>query len=249
MLSNSGEPNKRPRARLPNASWDGYIRNVGVYVGNRALCDGRGTVLADFRTRVEARQYRASEEPDDEFLLWKTTVYTGDGPDSIDEEWSRDELANLGALVGDGSFSKGPNVYVGERCTVDQCLCDGSLRVRSTCAFDWEGRLCGIVASREKRQEPSGGDSGPGTSSMARTKDGELPEVEPAAWRSPNVLLDYMLGEWNGRGILLNRLSGKVRQVSSKLCLRQSDSLLVHQVSGLSIDGGGRGSFVHLHFV
>jgi hypothetical protein len=229
LSSGGGDPPRRARPGVAESAWAGYVRNVGVYAGNRAICNRRGTVLADFRTRVDAQRFRSGPAEEDEFLLWRTTVATADGADAAEDEWSRDELAELGALAADGSFSTGPAAFERERFTVEQCLCDGDLRVRTIHAYDWEGGLCGVVASRERR-EPSGGASAGG--------------VEPAAWRSPSVLLDYMLGEWRGCGVLVDRAGGGMRTVTSVLTLRQSDSLMVTQESGLAVDGGPRGALV-----
>jgi hypothetical protein len=221
---------RRQRKRtVSEEAWAGYLRNVGVYTGNRAICDGRGTVLADFPTRVDVQHFEDSDG--DEFLLWTNMVRTVDGSDQVEEEWSRDELAELGALVADGSFSSGPNTYVGERFVIEQCLCDGPLRVRSISAFDWEGRMCGMIASREKRVVEGEGDgAGEG-----------LTTIEPAAWKSPSVLLDYMLGVWNGKGVLIDRMSGNTRRVTSEVTLTQTDGLAIVQKSGLALDGVGTG--------
>jgi hypothetical protein len=219
----------RQRRNVSKAAWNGYLQNVGVYTGNRAICDGRGTVLADFPTRVDVKRFE--DALGDEFLLWKNSVRTIDGSDQAEEEWSRDELAELGALVADGSFSSGPNSYVGERFVIEQCLCEGPLRIRSISAFDWEGRMCGLIASRERRVVEEEGEDDVGA----------LSGIEPAAWKSPTVLLDYMMGVWNGKGVLLDRASGKTRRVTSEVTLIQTDDLAVIQKSGLALDGVGPG--------
>jgi hypothetical protein len=238
-------PDRSHHKIVSQSAWEGYLRNLGVYAGNRAICDGRGTVLADVPTRVCTTRYRAGETVADEFLLWDTAVRTVDGIENAEEEWSRDELADLGALAADGSYSVGPNVYVGERFTIEQCLCAGPLRVRSIHAFDWEGRQCGLVGSRERRQDGEGSAGSPAHGSLvASDLSFATPssQIEPAAWRSPNVLLDYMMGTWLGKGILLDRASGSTRRVSSKVSLKRTDGLLISQTSALAIDGAGPGT-------
>jgi hypothetical protein len=239
------EPDRFRRQIVSEASWDGYLRNLGLFTGNRAICNGRGTVLADVPTRVHTQRFRSGENVGDEFLLWDTAIRTADGIEHAEEEWSRDELAHLGAFAADGSYSIGPSVYVGEQFTVEQCLRDGPLRVRSVHAFDWEGKQCGIVASRERLED---GELPAKSSESSSVVVGDVsfasssPLIEPAAWRSPNVLLDYMMGTWLGKGILLDRISGLTRRVSSKVILNRTDGGLISQTSALAVDGAGPGT-------
>lgn len=224
MLSRgSGDRRPSPRRTIPDALWAGYLLNTGVHTGHRALCDRRGTVLADFRTTVTVTRFRSSPSPSDEFLVWRTAVTTGGGVDAVEEEWARDEVAALGAAGADGSFSLGPPAMNGEDFTLQICVVEGARRVRSVHAYDWEGTLCGVVASRERRQDDGGGDGD---------------EVQPAAWRSPNVLLDYLSGEWRGRGVVFDRASGDMWPVASRLVLQVGAGGDVVQISGLRFSEG-----------
>lgn len=212
---------------MSNAAWKGYLNNSGLWLGRRALCNARGKVLVDLPSRVEALHFR--DPSGDEFLKWTTAIRTEAGLDYAEEEWSRSELADLGALVADGSFSKGPDVFVGEPATVDSCICEGELRVRSTHAFDWEGRLTGIVASREHLQQRT-------------EEEGKRPApsfIEPAAWRSPTVFFDYLLGTWQGRGVLLDTRNGTTERVTSRLKLAQNANGEILQRSRVSVVDGG----------
>jgi hypothetical protein len=238
------EPDRFRRHVVSEASWNGYLQNVGLFTGNRAICNGRGTVLADVPTQVYTQRFRSGKNIGDEFLLWDTAVRTADGVEHAEEEWSRDELADLGAFGADGSYSIGPTVYVGEQFTVEQCLRDGPLRVRSVHAFDWEGKQCGLVASRERLQNVEMPAKSSGFSSIVPgdVSFSSSPLIEPAAWRSPNVLLDYMMGTWLGKGVLLDRISGSTRRVSSKVTLKRTDGALISQTAALAIDGAGPGT-------
>ena len=215
---------------LQPSAWQGYLKNLGDWVGQRALADCRGKVLIDLPTRVSVERYRT---PDDEdFLLWRTSIRTADGIDELDEEWSVSELAELGALAADGSFSVGADVFCGEQITVDNCIFEDEFRVRTTHAFDWEGFLAGVVVSRERIQR----NESTGTNSRQAAA---LAFVEPAAWRSPGVLFDYMVGVWEGRGISIEVSTGITYQLSSRLKLHQRADGTVEINSVLQIDQMG----------
>ena len=139
--------------------------------------------------------YRTSSN--EEFVLWRPSVRTADGIDEVDEEWSRPELADFGALATDGSFSVGTEVFQ-EPTTIDQCLLDGNFRIRTTHGFDWDGCFSGVTVSRDRILPDEVDEEGKKRSPHDRLGKGF---VEPAAWRSPNVLLDYLLGLWKGRGM------------------------------------------------
>lgn len=214
--------------RLSESAWNGYLKNIGLWIGKRALSNTRGKVLVDLSNRVTVERYRTSEG--DDFVLWQTAVKTADAIDEAEEEWSKTELANFGALAADGSFSVGGEVFYGEPMTVDQCLFDDRFRVRTTHAYDWEGCLSGIVASRE-RLIPEGG--------PLTEKKLNLGFVEPAAWRNPRVLFDYMMGLWEGKGVSINARTGELYHLTSRLRFGQGADGRVTESSILRIANGG----------
>lgn len=229
---------RRLRQVPPEEQWNGYLKNIGAYSGRRAVCDSRGTVIADFQAEVVANLFRSGDNACDEFLLWKATVQTADGSESSEEEWSRDELAEMGAVAADGSFSLGPTVFCGEEFVIEQCVHEGPSRIRTILAFDWEGRLCGLTACREKRAARRNEQSSDHESQAHSSDDkSQQTEIEPAAWRSPNILLDYLLGTWTGRGIIVDRATRSARLVRSEHRWKQTDGLKVRQISGLQVQG------------
>lgn len=232
-LSDEGRPNGRPS--LSAEAWQGYLKNLGDWIGKRALSNSRGCVLLDLPTRVLTERFRTSAG--EQFVRWRSSVRTADGIDELDEEWSRSELADFGALVADGSFSVGAEIFRGEAITVDHCLVDDKYRVRTTHAYDWEGCLSGIVASRERLlpKPQTGADAKMPT---AKERAG-LGFVEPSAWRSPRVLLDYMLGVWEGRGVSIDPRNGETHTLSSRLKLTQEVDDGIKESSVLRIAGGG----------
>ncbi|PXF50129.1 hypothetical protein BWQ96_00289 [Gracilariopsis chorda] len=213
--------------QLTEHSWEGYLRNLGTWIGKRALSNARGKVLIDLPTRTTAERFRTPQS--EEFVLWRFAVRTADGIDEQEEEWSRSELADFGALAGDGCFSVGAEIFSGEPITIDQCLMDSSFRVRTTHAFDWEGCVSGIVATRE-RLVPKG---------EPLEKSLKLSFVEPAAWRSPRILFDYILGVWEGKGIAVHARTGQVYQLTSRLKISQSIEGKVTESSILRIGEEG----------
>lgn len=212
---------------LPSSAWQGYLKNLGDWVGKRALADCRGKVLIDLPNRVSVERYRTPDNED--FLLWRTSIRTADGIDELDEEWSVSELAELGALAADGSFSVGADVFCGEQITIDNCIFEDEFRVRTTHAFDWEGFLSGVVVSRERIQRSE--NTRPDTRQSAA-----LAFVEPAAWRSPSILFDYMVGVWEGRGISIEVSTGISHQLTSRLRLNQRADGTIFINSVLQID-------------
>lgn len=229
--SNLPVPAGRPSRDVPDAAWTGYLTNLGLWIGKRALSNARGKVLLDLPSRVSAQLFRTSS--DELFVLWRTTIRTADGLDEAEEEWSRGELADFAALAADGSFSVGAPVFRGEPITIDQCILDDGLRVRTTHAFDWEGCLSGIVATREKFVSSS--------PSTVAADDDELQTafVEPIAWRNPRVLLDYMLGLWEGRGVCIDVISGMSYTLTSRFKMTQSMDPTISESSVLTIGEGG----------
>lgn len=236
----SNYENPLDSGRVPGVSsksWTGYLKNVGVWVGKRAISNARGKVLIDLPSRTTAERYRTSSN--DEFLLWKTVVRTIDGLDEAEEEWSRAELADFGALAADGSFSVGAEVFRGEPITVDQCLVDGAFRVRTTHAFDWDGCLSGLVASRDKHVADALSEvMTDGTLTAPESKLG-LGFVEPAAWRTPRILFDYTIGLWEGRGVCMNARTGQIFELTSRLKLSQGLDGRITESSVLRIGDGG----------
>lgn len=230
-FSKDSSQNREP-LNVSEPAWNGYLKNLGVWVGNRALSNPRGKVLIDLPNRVTAERFRTSKG--DHFLLWRTAVRTADGVEEVEEEWSRSELADFGALAADGSFTVGAQVFVGEAITIDQCILDNGLRVRTTHAFDWEGCLSGVIANRErfvaKRMLPDGSTEG----TAQRTGF-----VEPVAWRSPHVLFDYLLGVWEGRGICIEARTGEVFQLTSRFKIAQTSNMRITKSSVLRIGDGG----------
>lgn len=221
-------PSEQAARQLADGSWEGYLKNLGVWIGKRALSNSRGKVLIDLPNRVTAKLYKTSAG--EEFVLWRTAVRTEAGIDEAEEEWSRNELADFGAPAADGSFSVGAEVFFGEPITVDQCLFDDRFRVRTTHAFDWEGCLSGVVASRE-RFIPNDG--------KTTEKNLGLTFVEPAAWRNPRVLFDYLLGLWEGTGITINSRTGETHRLTSRLRFGQGPDGRVNESSILRIGNGG----------
>lgn len=225
------------RARIVSEqAWLGYVKNCGNWIGKRALSNSRGRVLLDLPTRVVAERFKTSQAED--FVLWKTSVKTADGIDEAQEEWSRPELAEFGALVADGSFSVGAEIFQGEPISVDQCLFDDSQRVRTTHAFDWEGCLSGIVASRERRLPNGDKRESDGKRLSTKARLG-LGYVEPAAWRSPQVLFDYILGLWEGRGVSVDSRTGETHNLVSRWKLSQGMDGRVSESSVIRITDGG----------
>lgn len=221
------QSNDRPpdSPKLTTQAWRGYLKNLGTWSGKRALSNSRGRVLVDLPTRVSAERFCTSSG--EECVSWRTAVKTADGIDEVDDEWSQGELEDFGALVTDGSFSVGAEGFQGEPITIDQCLYDDwggtCARVRTTHAFDWEGCLSGIVASRERL-----------------VSDEMRSFVEPAAWRSPRVLFDYILGLWEGRGISIDSRTGERHIINSRLKLNQDiDGGSLSESSILRVACGG----------
>eukprot|EP00171_Calliarthron_tuberculosum_P004555 IDg4555t1 len=246
----------RAKGSVSDAAWRAYLRNCGIWSGRRALCNARGKVLLDIPVHVFAERFKTPDNED--CVLWKTAIETASGIDEVEEEWSRDELGEFGALTEDGSFSAGNESFVGERFTVDQCIFEENdgVRVRSTFAYDWEGRLTGIVASRERKlsdsamkesrpmissaeSSPSAMETVRSSSTLAESESEKVPEgtapqltsfVEPAAWRSPTILLDYSVGVWSGRGVVLDSRTHITRTIASRLELvLESDGVLVQR--------------------
>ncbi|KAI0564471.1 Calycin [Gracilaria domingensis] len=233
MEIGSGPTNYLPRGgelsnrQLNEESWEGYLKNLGTWIGKRALSNPSGKVLIDIPTRTTAERFRTPQGED--FVLWRFSVRTADGVDEAEEEWSRSELADLGSLAVDGSFSVGGDMFCGEPMTVDQCLVDDSCRIRTTHAFDWEGCISGIIATRERivpKSEP-----------LEKTL--KLSFVEPAAWRSPQVLFDYILGLWEGKGISVHTRTGQVYTLTSRLKINQTIEGRVTESSVLRIGEDG----------
>lgn len=194
-------------------------------MGKRALSNSRGRVLLDLPTRITAERF--CTPAGSTFVHWRTAVKTADGIDEVDDEWSKEELADFGALAADGCFSVGADRFQGQPITVDQCIFDDwrgtRARIRTTHAFDWEGCLSGMVASRERLTNNSSTDS----------------FVEPAAWRSPNVMLDYIIGIWDGRGVSIDSRTGESHNITSRLKLTQENGGPLSESSVLRIAGGG----------
>lgn len=234
---------QRGRAAVSDSSWRAYLQNCGVWSGKRALVDARGKVLLDVPVTVHTELFNT---PDGEqFVLWRTGVRTEAGVDQVEEEWSRDELSELGALTEDASFSAGSDSFVGERFSVDHCLFDrhDDFRVRSTFAYDWEGRLTGIVASRERKvadKPPDPEASAPG-GALAMVQS-EASFIEPAAWRSPTVLLDYTVGLWRGAGVVLDSKTHITRTIESVVHLTLEVGRILVQKSRINV--GNRPSLV-----
>lgn len=232
--SEGGDLRKRTRT-VTEQSWQGYLKNCGNWIGKRALSNARGRVLVDLPTRVIAERFRTSKG--EQFMLWTTRVRTADVIDEAQDEWSRPELAEFGALVADGSFSVGAEVFQGEPISVDQSLLDDSNRVRTTHAFDWEGCLSGIVASRERKLPEEDFDAN-GNRISTNAKMG-LGFVEPVAWRSPKVLFDYTLGQWEGRGVSVDARTGETHNLSSRFKLMPAEDDRIAESSVIRIAGDG----------
>lgn len=235
---------------MSDTAWSAYLQNCGVWAGRRALCNARGKVLVDIPTRVCGERFKTPDGED--CVLWKIQVETASGKDEAEEEWSRDELSEFGALSEDGSFSTGAVAFVGERFSVDQCVFATDSRVRSTLAYDWEGRLTGVVASRERKipdeavakeqqllaegsASATGSSAGGGIVPADETEQTAQYKIEPAAWRSPTVLLDYSLGIWHGRGVVVDVRTYMTRTVSTVLQMKMEADDVLTQRSQLSI--------------
>lgn len=247
---------------VSDPAWNGYLTNLGVWTGNRALTNPRGKVLIDLPSRVTVERFQTSAG--DHYLQWRTTVRTADGIDTASDEWSRGELANYAALAADGCFSVGARAFTGEAVTIDNCIVADGMRVRTTHAFDWEGCLSGVVATRE-RLTPSATTPSPSATATGTTAStgtittgttatstsitasfaGETspqappPLVEPAAWRNPRILLDYTVGLWDGRGISIDARSAHIHTLSSRLKLTHSSNAFVTESSVLRIGDAG----------
>lgn len=230
-----GGPSRRRPDTVTESSWAGYLKNRGDWLGKRALSNSRGRVLLDIPTRVTVERFKTPQG--EQHIRWTTRVRTADAIDEAREEWSRSELAQFGALVADGSFSVGADIFQGEPITVDQAIMDDKTRIRTTHAFDWEGCLSGIVASRE-RKLPDGDFDENGKRISASEKAG-LGYVEPSSWRSPNVFLDYSLGLWEGRGISVDAATGETHNLSSRFKLVEGEDNRVAESSVVRIAGGG----------
>lgn len=228
------DPPQHPSTSLQNVSksaWGGYLRNLGVWIGKRALTNSRGKVLIDLPSRVIVERFQTAEE--EQFISWRTLVRTADNIDEGGDEWSRAELADFGALAADGSFSVGAQVFVGEAITIDQCIVENNLRIRSTHAFDWEGCLSGVVADRERFVAESL------QSDEALDISIQRGVIEPVAWRNPRVLFDYMLGVWEGRGICIDARTSHMYKLTSRLRFSQGANKLVTTSSVLRVGEGG----------
>ena len=213
---------------LSDTAWNGYLKNLGLWIGKRALANNRGKVLVDLPCRITVRRYRTSDNED--FVSWQTAIKTADAIDETEEEWSKQELATFGSVAADGSFSLGVDVFVGEQMTIEQCLFDDRFRIRTTFAFDWEGCLSGIVASRDRlvsENEP------------LSEKNLNMGFVEPAAWRNPRVFFDYMLGLWEGTGVSMNATSGEFYHLTSRLRFGQRADGRITESSVLRVADGG----------
>lgn len=232
-------PPQPPSERsVSNTVWAGYLKNLGVWTGKRALTNPCGKVLIDLPSRVATQRFKTSEG--DVFVLWKTALRTADNIEEGEEEWSRSELAEFAALAADGSFSVGAQVFVGEAITIDQCVLDGQWRVRTTHAFDWEGCLSGVIANRERQasqQQPQQQD--PQQQELQQPQQQQRAFIEPVAWRNPRVLFDYMLGVWEGRGICVDARTGSTYQLTSRLRLSQGANRQVTTSSVLRIGDNG----------
>lgn len=226
---------------VSDSSWAGYLKNCGVWTGRRALVNSRGKVLLDVPVSINTECFKTPEgEP---FVLWRTVIETASGTDSVEEEWSREELGYFGALTEDASFSTGNDTFDGrERFSVDNCLfgdMDDSFRVRSTFAYDWEGRLTGVVSSRE-RKSPAVPNSSTSGDDIAKTQlstqlSTTKPFIEPAAWRSPTVLLDYTVGSWRGSGVVLSAKTRTTRTIESAVDLALEAGGVLLQRSRITI--------------
>lgn len=224
------KPEREPR-KVSEAAWSGYLKNLGLWTGNRALTNCRGKVLIDLPNRVTAERYKTNQG--DHFILWRTAVRTADGVEEVEDEWSRSELAEFGALAADGCFTVGAQLFNGEAITIDQCVMDNGLRVRTTHAFDWEGCLSGVIANRESFSTQSLSDG-------ATAEESQRPGfIEPVAWRSPHIFFDYLLGQWEGRGICVDARTGQIFKLTSRFKISQNADMRVTESSILRIGDGG----------
>lgn len=227
-----------PRRGVSDLAWNGYLKNVGLWTGKRALTNPRGKVLIDLPSRVTAQQFRTRDG--EVFVLWRTAVRTADGvEEGDDKEWSRAELDDFGALAADGSFSVGAQVFVGEAITIDQCVHDDEWRVRTTHAFDWEGCLSGVIANRERLASQSIDNTNASQQEQQQQDQQRRAFIEPVAWRNPRVLFDYLQGVWEGRGICIDARTGDIFQLTSRLRLGQGANSLVTMSSVLRIGNDG----------
>lgn len=216
---------------VSDAAWGSYLKNLGVWTGKRALANPRGKVLIDLPSQVTVERFKTTEG--DQFLLWRTAVRTADNIEQGEDEWSRSELGDFGALAADGSFSVGAQVFIGEAITVDQCIVDNEKRIRTTHAFDWEGCLSGVIANRERLIAHPTPPNGEADEISSRGT------IEPVAWRNPRILFDYILGNWDGRGICIDARNNQLYELTSRLRLAQGENRLVTTSSVLRIGENG----------
>lgn len=223
----------QPR-KLTTAAWNGYLKNLGIWTGNRSLANPRGKVLIDLPSRVTAERFQTPEG--EQFVQWRTTLRTADGVEEAIDEWSQAELVEFAALAADGSYSLGPPAFSGEAITIDQCLVDENFRIRTTHAFDWEGCLSGVVSNRERYLCAV---THPGENTSNKTSPSPSPSVEPIAWRNPRVLFDYTIGLWEGRGICIDARTNIIYNLTSRHKTSQGAGMLVVESSVLYIGNGG----------
>lgn len=222
----------QPRS-VTTVAWNGYLKNLGVWTGNRSLVNPRGRVLIDLPSSITAEHFQTPDG--DRFVQWRTSLRTADGVEEGIDEWSRSELADFAALAADGSYSIGPLAFSGEPITVDHCLADDALRIRTTHAFDWEGCLSGIVSNRERFLSTTT------QSSEITPKDPPplSPTQEPLPWRNPRILLDYTIGLWEGRGICIDARTNVIYNLTSRHQIAQGAGMLIVESSVLRIGDGG----------
>lgn len=251
-------PSQTSQRGIPKPAWDGYLKNLGVWTGKRALANPEGRVLIDLPSRVTTQQFKTSQG--DLFVLWQTALRTADAIEEGEEEWSQSELAEFGALAADGSFSIGAQVFVGEDITIDHCIFDEQWRIRTTHAFDWEGCLSGIIANRERKStDPQQTQQQQKLFEQQQQQQNQIQQaqqlaiqqtpadmtaqqrafIEPVAWRNPRVLFDYLLGVWEGKGICIDARTANVFQLTSRLRLAQGAGQLVTTSSILRIGEDG----------
>lgn len=222
----------QPRSVTPIA-WNGYLKNIGIWTGNRSLVNPRGKVLIDLPSSVTAERFQAPDG--DQFVQWRTSLRTADGVEEGVDEWSRSELAEFAALASDGSHSIGPQAFSGEPITIDHCLVEDGFRVRTTHAFDWEGCLSGIVSNRERFLSAAMQSDG----SITKKPSSSPPLQEPLPWRNPRILFDYTVGLWEGRGICIDARTNVIYNLTSRHKINQGAGMLVVESSVLRIGDGG----------
>uniref|UniRef100_A0A7S2ZBA5 DUF3598 domain-containing protein n=1 Tax=Rhodosorus marinus TaxID=101924 RepID=A0A7S2ZBA5_9RHOD len=197
-------------------SWSGFVNNVGEWEGRRVLYNGNGVELLDVSTSA-----RVERVDDPEGVRWRTEAYREGGEVDIEDvEWTRRDVDLYGAAVESGSYSLGPSAIFGENFKIDQGAVASDVRVCASYAYDWEGKLSGLIVARERR-----------TNVVQRA-------IEPSAWNSSAALFDYYLGTWEGSGIITHRQSGRSIDVSSRIRLNFNLNGNLHQVSSLSVIGG-----------